>query len=230
MIRRIFSAMSFSLFTLVACSNLSNAQDSDKARKLFEAMEQNLRKAKGYKVDFESAVMTNLGQGKVKGTLVLAPGNRMKFSFGFFEDNSQPTTAFISDGKLLTILHAGRLTKTEPVNDQFQETLTGWGFRIGLFFATTHINDGVQDDYRTLKLSDFKLAGEEKVEGRQAKLIEFTVTKETIPTRHKLWLDVETGLPLKLVAETTNHFGIREIYRNWELDPKLPDGAFAIPK
>jgi hypothetical protein len=81
----------------------------------------------------------------------------------------------------------------------------------GLFFAVTgHANH----DYRSLKLSDFKAVGD-----RRTEVIEFNLAKSG-----KLWLDAETGLPLKLVAENREGLGIVETYRKWVLD-----GTFALP-
>jgi outer membrane lipoprotein-sorting protein len=185
-------------------------------KKLFEALEQKLAGAKGYRVEYESEVLTSMSHGRVKGTLALAPGNRMKLVNEFapadpllHEPDGKMT--FVSDGKTLVLYNTatGKPGKTEPVMDRVQETLTGWLIRIG----------------------DFKRAGKEKVNGREANIITFTLTKGMVgKTSHKLWLDAETGLPLKQVVETQDRFGVVETYHNWELSPALPEETFALPK
>jgi len=207
-------------------------QAQDGAQTLFETMEKKLASAKGYQVDFETDSETTLAQGKAKGTLLLVPGNRMKFTVGYPGIDASLIT-FVSDGKSLAILKGlgAKPERTiEPVNDKYQDTLSGWGFRIGLFMSMSHVNRGDDDDYRKLKLSNFQTAGKEKVEGRQANVIEFTLTKGTVGTKHKLWLDTQTGLPLQLVAENGGVFRVVEIYRNWQLNPQLPDETFDLPK
>ncbi len=224
----------------VACMGLSAAPpgpNGDGARKRFEAMERRLAGARGYQVEFESDVTTSLALGKVRGTLLLAPGNRMKVTVEVISPDHRQALpgdqfALVSDGKNMAVLvgPGGKPQKVEPANDRHQDTLTGWGLRIGLFFAATgHVNHGGDDDYRSLKLSDFKAAGEETVGCRRAEVIEFKVAKSGVPTRHRLWLDAETGLPLKLAVETREGFGVAETYRNWVLDPSVPDGTFALP-
>jgi outer membrane lipoprotein-sorting protein len=81
-----------------------------------------------------------------------------------------------------------------------------------------------------VKLSDFRTAGQDKIDGRQATVIRFTLTRGVVSTYHRLWLDAETGLPLKLAVQTPDHMGVIETYRNWKLDPQVPDATFAIPK
>jgi outer membrane lipoprotein-sorting protein len=226
------------LIALLGCvPAVSPGQARDPARQLFEAMEQKLTSARGYQVDFESEVNTPLSQGKAQGTLILASGNRLKLTIGFVPPEPpqrEPSSLIrvVSDGRSVAF-HKGdpdKPEKIEPVNDVHQDTLTGWGLRIGLFFSMSHVNRGRDEDYRSLKVSDFKTVGKQQVEGRPANVIAFTLLKGSIGTHHMLWLDAETGLPLKFVAENPGHFHIVETYCKWELDPRLPDATFAVPK
>jgi outer membrane lipoprotein-sorting protein/Tol biopolymer transport system component len=228
--------MRWPIAVLVWGAAVSAVPAQDGAQKLFEALQQKLAAARGYKVDFESSILTSMGAGPMHGTLLLAPGNRLKYRLvcGAPADagpNQDEAFTFVSDGKTLVTLKAGqpRPQKVEEVRDRFQETVTGWGSRIGLFFSLSHVNHGGDEDYRALRPSDFRTVGRDKVEGRVANVIEFTLTRGPAATRHTLWLDTETGLPLKFVVKTREGFGTTETYRNWELDPDVPDETFALP-
>jgi hypothetical protein len=119
-----------------------SAASQAEAQKLFQKMEQKLAAARGYQVDFESDVTTTMSMGKVKGTLLLAPGNRMKCTWQFNAPDDvklqpEPSISVISDGKTFAV-HNGRdamCNKVEPVNDQHQDTVSGWGFRTSLFYT-----------------------------------------------------------------------------------------------
>lgn len=214
---------------------------AERAHKLFEGMERKLAQAKSYKVDFETEVLTTLGQGRVKGAVMLAPGNRMKLSWAFFTPEQirqaqavQPDSqvVMLSDGKTFVVTSdpAGKPTRAEAVKEKHQDTFSSWGFRIGLFHTSSRLNQVADEEERkSIKLSDFKSVGDEKVSGRPANVIQFTVTKYNVSTFHKLWLDAATGLPLKLVAKTREGMGCIETYADWQIDPTLPDEAFALP-
>lgn len=213
-----------------------------RAKTLFEAMERKLAQAKSFKVKFESEVLTTMSLGRIEGILMLAPGNRMNLSWSFSTPEQirlaqavQPESqaVLLSDGKnfVVTSDSKGKPTRVEAVKEKHQQTLSSWGFRIGLFYTSGRLNQvECEEDRNAIKLSDFKTAGEEEVDGRPANVIQFTLTKNNVPTFHKLWLDQETGLPLKLVVRTREGMGCSETYHNWQLDLALPDDAFTVPK
>jgi outer membrane lipoprotein-sorting protein len=213
-------------------------QNADEARQMFEAVERKLAGARGLKVQFESEMTTQMGQGRTKGTVMLAPGNRMKVTLAFVDPRNpggqaQPAMEYVSDGKTFTMRTGTdpRPGKVEPVKEQHQDTLAGWGTRVGLLMAAMgHLNHGRDDDYRKLGLSELRLLDKEAVGDRQVAVIELTVTKNGVATRHKLWLDAATGLPVKLVVRTRGGFGVVETYSGWEIDPDLPEATFALPE
>ena len=211
------------------------------AEKLFEALAKKLTSARGFKVDYESKVITSMTLGNVQGTLQQAPGNRLKLTYTYADGTSLPgaqpappvdRVTLVSDGTKVVCHNGFKVTNTEVVNEKLDENLPGWLIRIGVFFGTSsHVCRGEDNDYRTLAMSDLKMVGKEKVDGRLANVISYTLTKgQASGAQHKLWIDIETGLPIKQTMETKDHFGFTETYRNWELQPKLPAETFTLPK
>ena len=71
----------------------------------------------------------------------------------------------------------------------------------------------------------------------EANLIEYPIDvggKGNSKLTCKLWLDSQTGLPVKRVVIWTQGEKsitlVTETYSQWELDPKLPEDTFALPK
>src|SRR5262245_49565980 len=81
----------------------------DTAQKLYEAMEQKLTKAKAYRFDFTLEIMIpdKKDPAKVKGTVILATGNRLKVT-GEGDKDKKTITVMVSDGKTVAQLEAGK--------------------------------------------------------------------------------------------------------------------------
>jgi outer membrane lipoprotein-sorting protein len=225
--------------TLLLLPN-SAAQAQDEAKKLYEAMEQKVAKAKVQKFDFDmDTIGGSDGQLKVKGTLIVAAGNRLKVTIaGQQGDFLTFQGIVVSDGKVL--VYKGESngkpdeTRSTPVADTMSEVVSGWLARAGLFVALDQVEKSKPKEPGSVQLANFKILGKEKVDGRDSNVISYVLTpgdgkKETATC--KLWLDVQTNLPLKRVTEANNgKFRSVEMYRGWEIDPKLPDGTFTPPK
>jgi hypothetical protein len=75
-------------------------------------------------------------------------------------------------------------------------------------------------------LSDFKLAGKEKIGERNTQVIQYTVKwkgKSKNPTSRKMWLDARTNLPVKLAITggASDISDITESYREFAIDAKV---------
>jgi outer membrane lipoprotein-sorting protein len=211
------------------------ARAQDAAQKLYEAMEQKVAKAKVQKFDF--TVDASEGGGlKVKGAFILATGNRLKLTFEGTEGKEVIKGMLLSDGKTMLMqaeIQGKPEMKTKPVPDKLYDIIIRWLPRGGLFPAMENVDRTNPKDAGTIKLSDFKSAGQEKVDGQGANVITYTLTppdgKE--PVTCKLWLDAKTNLPLKRTLDDgKGKFRVDETYRGWELEPKLPEGTFTLPK
>jgi outer membrane lipoprotein-sorting protein len=217
------------------------AQAQEPAQKLFEAMDQKLKEAKAYRFDFELHVGLEKDLAKGKGTFLLAADNRLKFTFAGTLDGKAAKNLLVSDGK--KVASQGefdgkpRTTAAKNVHSKLSTGATFVLSRAGLFALLGPITDG-QDPKGTedWKLSDFKTIGPEKIDDRQAQAIEYQLLPpgEKTAWKCKLWLETSTGLPLRRLLEVTSDgkvsLRVTETYTPWELEPKLPEGTFTLPK
>jgi outer membrane lipoprotein-sorting protein len=224
------------LAVVVALLPAAAVQAQDGPQKLFETMEQKLTGAKAYKFDFD---LEHASDGrtdfKLKGTLVVAAGNKLSLHFMGTADQQAIKGIMVSDGSTLTMkreIDGKPDSRSEPAAAKLCETLTRVLVRAAVDVAVEQTDRSDPKWADQLKVSGFKAAGKAAVEGRETNVVECRVAfSETRgPARCKLWLDAATGLPLKRVLEIDGLRVITENYRNWELDPKLPEGTFLLPK
>jgi outer membrane lipoprotein-sorting protein len=211
------------------------ARAQDAAQKLFEQMEQKVTKAKAFKFDFDVDAAEGNRPIKVKGTLILAVGNKLNIHFEGTENGRAIKGSAVSDGKSLAFRMESEGKgegKGKATPEKLSETLTGWVARAGLFMGVEQIDRSSPKDPGMLKLGGFKSAGKEKVGDQEANVIEYTITAPDAkePAVCKLWLDVKTNLPLKRTLEVSGKVSVTEMYAHWELDPKLAEDAFTLPK
>jgi hypothetical protein len=216
------------------------AQAQESAQKLYEAMEQKLAKAKAHKIEITSDFFAGGEARSLQGTLIVAEGNCLKIAMEVKHPKRHIKLLWVSDGKTL-------FTKEEkegkpsmqagPVPEQLGEQCTlvlGRGGVLLLLLSLESQRGDIKDG-AALKPHDFKMLAKEKVGDRQALVIEYRLsfpqTKD--PATCKVWLDPDTRLPLKRTLELPQDgavFRAAETYGRWELDPKLPEGTFALPK
>jgi hypothetical protein len=217
---------------------VSAAQGQDGAQKLYEAMTQKLAKAKAHKFDFEIDGFSGKSAIKWKGTMILAAGNRLKVIFAGQDGKFQVSSTIVSDGQTLAEQdeYDGKPgMRTLDVKEMLVDRVIGHLGPIGAYFGIINILRP-QKNAGELKLSGFKTVGKDKVGDRDANVIEyqFPYTSKEFPMTCKLWLDEQTNVPLKRIVEAIEdgqvEFRAVETYSGWELDPKLPEGMFALPK
>jgi outer membrane lipoprotein-sorting protein len=216
------------------------AQDGVAAQKLYEATQQKLTKAKAHKVEFAADAQFD-DPVTMKGTLILAVGNRLHLTFEAKRLKRASKGLWVSDGKTLVIKEdrGGKpFDNAEPVPEKLFEDAAGLLVHGAAGLTLLRIADrlGPEKEGMALKASGFKLLGKEKVGDREALTIEYQLAiagaKELVQC--KVWLDPQTQLPLKRMVELhlagKLEFRIVETYSRWELDPKLPDDTFTLPK
>ncbi len=84
-------------------------------------------------------------------------------------------------------------------------------------------------------MSDFKLAGEEKIGERNTQVIQYTITakgKNPNVLSMKVWLDAKTNLPVKLAMTggSSDITDITETYSEFTIDAKVDAKLFELPK
>jgi outer membrane lipoprotein-sorting protein len=217
----------------------------DRAQKLYEAMEQKIAKCKAFRFDFEIDTDQG-GPMKAKGILILASDNRLKVTFEVeskIKDGTRKSKGImISDGKTFAETME---TDSKPTTDSKAVSGKLFGVFVEQFCRTGAFTsvEGIHRLHRANPKEDplpkpggFKLLTKEKIAGRDTNVIEFQLMDADPDTKMtcKLWLDPESNLPLKRIFEVDRKGLFRrqviETYSHWELDPKLPDGTFALPK
>jgi outer membrane lipoprotein-sorting protein len=227
------------LIIVVGCLVVVPAvQAQDAAQKLYEAMEQKLAEAKAHKFAFE---IDGLGDGvpmKLKGAMILAAGNRLKMTIDGQVGKMPMKTITVSDGKTLAAhgeLEGKPVKTSQPVDDKLFERLASWLPRAGLLLSFERIVSKNHKVPGQLKF-DSKVIGKDKTGGRDALAIEyqFAFPDDKDMMNCKLWVDEQTNLPLKRILEANRDgklvLRVVETYTQWELDPKLPEGTFTLPK
>jgi outer membrane lipoprotein-sorting protein len=214
-------------------------RSQDKAEKLFEAMETNLSKAKAQKLVFEINSRDHRGPLSLKGTLILANGNRLRLVFQGLNGDRPSKVTWVSDGKTMAIQTEieGRTAKdARPAPDQLGEFLAGTLVRASLMSGINGAANRKLPDISALKPASFKMVGKEKIGDKDANVIAFQMLTPGAGNlmKCKVWLDPKTNLPLKRSLEVSRDgeelLRIAESDSEWELDPALAEDAFALPK
>jgi outer membrane lipoprotein-sorting protein len=232
---------------------IGSLQDSEsaKAEKLFQAMANQLTRAKTLQCAFAIAIETKDGKATVKGTLAFAEGNKNHLAAEgeFFGNKVQ--IEMISDGmKMKTSMAAGGQppqSATGDVPPNFNEFLLEGmarsGIFIGLFPKTTKkcepqpcgvcLEQNKKAD-ELFQVSGFKLGGKEMLDKREARKIEYLLTIDKQDQMAvTVWVDVERNLPLKrqlVMGKDTAQLQMIETCTNYRINEAIEAKEFAVPK
>ncbi len=219
----------------------------DDPEKLFLAMQKKIAAAKTLRVRFDLTATDGLGQtGTAKGTLTLGAGDRYRVELDGKLFGQVVKGTEVSDGATVGLVGSG------PDPDAKSPKGTGAYLRRSLpvegFFLSVVENRDRRADRPAAALTpaDFKSGGKEKVGGREAHVVRFTLPAAPDGTGTKrvpmaVWLDAETGLPLKFAMaagapdprDVTNPVGVTEVtetYSEFALDPPVDAKTFEVPK
>jgi outer membrane lipoprotein-sorting protein len=221
---------------LAATTGPAIAQDGE-AERLVRSVQDKVRAAKTVRVRFEVAVTDALGKtGTVNGTLVLGDGQKYRAEGEGTVFGQAVKFTEVSDGDRTAYRDA-----QDPKRDATEPAAKGAGTywrgalpRDGFLIGSLNLKERSEWGPDAVKLSDFKLAGEETVGGRKARVVGYAVTVKggSDPLPVKVWVDAETGLPVKL-ALTGGKSDIRavtETYAEFAIDPKVDARTFELPK
>jgi outer membrane lipoprotein-sorting protein len=239
------AALRLALFALLpVVPAIAPAQDGDEAKKLFQAMEERLAKAKSISLNFSIEVAV---EGKtvvaVKGSLASARGDQARFESEGKVEGQDDKVTLTSDGKRMRyILMIGkkvikdRETSTpKNLSTALARALSRPGLLLGS--DSLEIDSDRERELNASKLfpiSDLKLDGKEKVEGREARVFTYKVSdrrKKTLDVI--LWVDPLTRLPLKrvgIISEKGMKGRLTELYTGIKIDEKLDAKQFELPK
>src|SRR5262245_36378218 len=221
-------------------------QDGKEAEKLFRTFEKKLAAAKTVRIALEGSVVgieDVPGVLKYKGTFVFAEGNKARFEMQVEMQGKKQAEKVISDGAKMIEEDPADGGKSGP-NDVpkkfFEETLGFFkhGGPVAGHVFTSESSDGIRY-VATFTASAFKLGDKEKIGKRDAQMIEYKLALKDAPKEaaklsfsEKLWLDVETNLPLKrvLTGKLKKEFTYTESYSEFTLNPKVDAKLFELPK
>jgi outer membrane lipoprotein-sorting protein len=217
-------------------------QDTNQAEKAFRAAEKKLAEADTVQITFDSAAKGKGGEMKLKGTVLMAKGNKSRTEMtGEFGGQSMKMTS-ISDGKKTkTETTMGEKKAKGSVRDTPKNAnamLAGLASRAGflLGYLTPVSGPGRKprelDDLFTV--SHFSLGKKEKIGERQAQRIDYklTMVDKKEPVDAQVWLDSETNLPLKRVftmQDRDKKIQFTETY-NIRIGAKIDAKKFVLPK
>jgi hypothetical protein len=210
----------------------------NEGEKLYRDMEKQVVNAKTVHVAFATKLMKGDKEfGHFKGVVNLDEGNKAHVKLKGHVEEKEFAMELVSDGKKL------KITMPPPGKDQEQPLPKDFGVLVrtglsragpvaSLLFSRAQVPGEEQGPDR-FPVSDFKLGANAKVEGREARVIEYKVSPKGGDTATvNLWLDAKTHLPLKRelraekggesfrVIETYSEFRLGQ--KGGELEPKKP--------
>lgn len=213
------------------------AAEPNAAEKLYRDMEQKVRAAKTLRVRFDLTITdSNDKEGKVKGALTLGEGDKYRAEGDGKMFGEAVRFVEVSDG--------ARVKTTEglgaPKDDKEEKSAKGVGAylraalpREGFFLSTLDMDRRDDRPPGGLILADFELGDKEWVGKHNAQIVRYAITEKGTPyLSMKMWLDVDTHLPVRLVVTggTSDWKKIVETYDEFVLDPAVEAKAFEAPK
>jgi outer membrane lipoprotein-sorting protein len=229
------------LALLTTVPALAPAQSGDEAKKLFEAMEERIAKAKSVSLTFRIDAKLGGEHIKLTGSMAFAAGNKASIYFDGEVDGKPFKGRVVSDGKKIRFLEAAKTeekTEDKPAPKQQNEILSATLSRVGLSLGLEWVEKidrlGGRKAEEWFPVSDLKLSRNEKVAGREAQVLTYTVRYDAKRKMNaRLWIDTQTGLPLKrelLSSAGVSKEQITEIYNDLKLNEKRDPKQFELPK
>jgi outer membrane lipoprotein-sorting protein len=228
----------FSAAVLALVATRSAQAQPNEAEKLYRAMEKNIRAAKSLKIAGEIEVNFKQDGGTLKGTLLVAEGNKLRVELAGKSGDKDISTSTISNGKTT-------VSETKPGGKASWDTDTSLtdialalSARLGLFAfigISKRPDDKAFDLDKVFPVSDFQMGGKEMVGKRQAVVLSYNVVAAGKgKAKVTVWLDPKTNLPIKRKLEPLNDAekgqGFVDTYTEFELNPTIEAKRFDLPK
>jgi outer membrane lipoprotein-sorting protein len=211
---------------------------ADDAEKRIRDFEKKLDAAKSLQVTFESHAEGLRESGTFSGNLTIAEENKMHLEGLIEMEGKKVKWKRVSDGKKTAEDGIDRGTRNTPKNltKDYRNSLKHGGFIMGVFLSSSS-GDG-EESWPAFRVSDFELGKEDKVGTRRAQIVACKLSaakpaKDDVTFTETLWLDVETGLPLKRVFAGSfgdQKISFTETYEKFVLDPKIDAKMFEVLK
>jgi outer membrane lipoprotein-sorting protein len=229
------------MFALALALAVAPAAPPTDAERLLGEMDAKITAAKALRIEFEIRRTDKGDEPPLKGSVALGTGNRLRF-----EMTGWMTASVVSDGKqLVSVVVNPAERKTQPMPAWFGDTLRAWLGRGGTYVATGRALEfaaapdvsqpGTEEGPR---VANAKLMPDEKVGGVTARVIDYELAWDRLPTetntaRVRVWIDPATKLPLKRTmtfATGAKGDSFTAVHTKFEIDPKLDDNLFRLPR
>jgi outer membrane lipoprotein-sorting protein len=217
---------------------LALAQGENQAEKLIRESEKLLAEADQAQITVESTLEGTPERGRLKGTLLLAKGNKASLVVQGNLRGEELKISVVSNGTKMKV----EMAMSKPQEEQdtpknFNAMLAGTFSRVGMLagFRTRaqqagQKEPGLDDLY---KVSDFVLGKKERVGEREAQIIDYKLVMDNRDTAQTtIWLDTETKLPLKRVLTSKNNNESLRVTETYQIrvNGKIDGKKFELPK
>jgi outer membrane lipoprotein-sorting protein len=233
--------MRFALLALLLPAFVVAGGAGNDGEKLFQDLEKKVGKAKAVRVAFAGKIMKGAKEaGHFKGVVELAEADKGRIEVEGSAEGKDIVLKMVSDGKTMKVMATppgGE--KEEPLPKHFgamvRTGLSRVGPIAGLLLAHPRVEGKEEPELdKVLRVSDFKLGENAKVEGREARVIAYKVTlASNDKVSAKLWIDAKTHLPLKRELSANKEgetIRIVETYSEFNVGPKGEVKSPAPPK
>ena len=227
----------FPLVLLLSAAHF--ALPPNEAELLLREMDAKIRAAKTLRVEFEIKLRA---ESVARGSLVLADGNRFRSEFAV--NTGGPPTVLVSDGVRVRGGAAG-LPAAVTVPAWHNEALRSWLGRGGTFLsmsaAARLVDKGTAERPELAdgpRVTKARLLPDEEVGGVTARVVEYDLTWRALPSgfrvaKVRVWIDPRTRLPVRrtmMIGGKSGGETFAATHTRFEIDPKIDDKLFEIPK
>ena len=227
----------FLTLALAATAVCPAAAEPNEAEKLYRDMEQKVKAAKTLRVRYDLTITdANDKEGKVKGALILGEGDKYRAEGVGRMFGEEVHFVTVSDGERVKTKEGVEAAKDDKdakspkgVGAYLRAALPSQGF----FLGTLNMDSRGERPPDPSAPSGFALGDKEWVGKKSTQIIRYTFGDKTAPTlRMKLWLDVDTHLPARLVVTggVSDWQKLVEVYDEFAIDPAPDAKTFEAPK
>jgi outer membrane lipoprotein-sorting protein len=195
----------------------------------YAAMRSVLAKTKSLKVGFESELQGDSGKVVVKGSMILAEGNRARVQMAYELGGKAIEVLIISDGKTTRTI-SGDKVRDKPTDPNLRDNMLALIERAGFavtMFTIPVAKDREPDLTKLLTVSDHQAKAADK--GVHLATYRLRVADKVL-FKVDLSTDDKTHVPLRRVLEVekgADPVVVRETYAV-ELEPMTPEELFAV--
>lgn len=217
------------------------AAEPDSAEAQFKKMEQQVLKCKTLQTELDVVAGAEKESFmEMKGRMLIAQGNKVRMELEGEIRKEKDKMVMVSDGKKMIMDSAkrpGQGKEQDSPKHLTEASLASYsrsGIVVALFMARASSGDEKPEAFdidKEMAISDFKLGKKEG--GTQAIEYKLATRGGKDPMAITVWIDSKTNLPVKRVAtamEGKMTMTITEKYAKTELDGKIDDKKFTLPK